>query len=129
MWRRDPSCLARALYGSRDLDVEIARERTAGAMTTEQLTRELFTDKVGQIWVLDEAEAPPVELTLTAMEPLKNYAKLTREPFSLLFTSRGDLVLPQRLYALRHGTLGPMSIFLVPVGREGDVTTYQAVFN
>ena len=98
-------------------------------MTTEPLTRELFGDKVGQTWVLDEANAPPLELTLTEVEPLKNYAKLKREPFSLYFTTSGDFVLPQRLYALRHGTLGRMAIFLVPIGREGDITTYQAVFN
>jgi hypothetical protein len=98
-------------------------------MTTEPLTRELFSDKIGQIWVIDEADAPPIELTLTEAEPLRNYAKLKREPFSLYFTSSGDFVLPQRLYALRHGTLGPMSIFLVPIGRQGDTTTYQAVFN
>jgi hypothetical protein len=98
-------------------------------MTTEPLTRELFSDKIGQIWVLDEAGVPPIELTLTEAEPLRNFAKLKREPFSLYFTTSGDFVLPQRLYALRHGTLGPMAIFLVPIGREGDITTYQAVFN
>jgi uncharacterized protein DUF6916 len=97
-------------------------------MTTE-LTRELFHDKVGQIWVIDEADAPPIELTLTEVEPLKNYAKLKREPFSLYFTTCGDFVLPQRLYALRHSALGLMAIFLVPIGRQGDITTYQAVFN
>ena len=98
-------------------------------MTTEPLTRELFSDKVGQIWVIDEPEAPPIELTLTEVEPLKNYAKLKREPFSLLFTTSGDFTLPQRLYGLRHSTLGPMTIFLVPIARHGDTTTYQAVFN
>ena len=98
-------------------------------MTSEPLTRELFSDKIGQVWVIDEAEAPPIELTLTEVEPLKNYAKLKREPFSLLFTCSGDFLLPQRLYGLRHGTLGPMTIFLVPITRHGDVTTYQAVFN
>jgi hypothetical protein len=98
-------------------------------MTTEPLTRELFSDKVGQIWVIDEPEAPPIELTLTEVEPLKNYAKLKREPFSLLFATTGDFTLPQRLYGLRHGTLGPMTIFLVPIARHGDTTTYQAVFN
>jgi hypothetical protein len=98
-------------------------------MTSEPLTRELFSDKIGQIWVLDEADAPPIELTLTEAEPLRNYAKLKREPFTLFFTTSGDFVLPQRLYALRHSTLGPMAIFLVPIGRQGDTTTYQAVFN
>ena len=49
-------------------------------MTTEPLTRELFSDKIGQIWVIDEADAPPIELTLTEVEPWRNYAKLKREP-------------------------------------------------
>ena len=93
------------------------------------LTRDLFSDKVGQIWAIDEPGAPAIELTLTEVESLRNYAKLPREPFSLIFTTRGDFVLPQRSYTLRHAQLGQMPIFLVPVGREGDVTSYQAVFN
>ena len=48
---------------------------------------------------------------------------------TLYLTTSGELVLPQRLYALRHSTLGPMTIFLVPIGRQGDVTAYQAVFD
>jgi hypothetical protein len=98
-------------------------------MADRQLTIDLFSDKVGQAWTIDEPQAPPLELTLIEAQALRNYAKLAREPFSLLFTTRGDFVLPQRIYGLRHATLGAMELFLVPVGREGDVTTYQAVFN
>lgn len=98
-------------------------------MTERVLTFDLFSDKVGQVWTLDEPQAPSVELTLTEALPLRNYAKLEREPFSLIFTARGDSVLPQRIYELKHAALGAMSLFLVPVGREGDVTTYQALFN
>ncbi len=98
-------------------------------MTERQLTIDLFSDKVGQTWTIDEPEAPPIELTLTAVEALRNFAKLAREPFSLSFTTRGDFVLPQRIYGLRHAALGAMALFLVPIGREGDVTTYQALFN
>jgi hypothetical protein len=98
-------------------------------MTELVLTIDVFSDKVGQVWTIDEPEAPPIELTLINVEPLKNYAKLKREPFSLLFTTTGNFVLPQRIYALKHATLGAMSLFMVPVGREGDVTTYQSLFN
>jgi hypothetical protein len=98
-------------------------------MTSEPLTREVFDGKVGQVWVIDEAAAPPIELTLIEVQALRNYAKLAREPFSLLFTTRGDFVLPQRIYGLRHAKLGAMELFLVPVGREGGVTTYQSLFN
>lgn len=98
-------------------------------MTERQLTIDVFSDKVGQIWTLDEPQAPPIELTLIEVEPLRNYAKLAREPFSLIFTTRGNFVLPQRIYGLRHGTLGAMELFLVPIGRADDVTSYQALFN
>lgn len=98
-------------------------------MAERQLTIDLFKDRVGQAWTIDEPEAPPIELTLTEVEPLRNYANLAREPFSLLFTTTGDFVLPQRMYGLKHGALGAMSLFIVPVGRVGDVTTYQSIFN
>jgi hypothetical protein len=93
------------------------------------LTRDLFGDKVGQTWVIDEPDAPAIELTLAEVETLRNYAKLAREPFALTFTTRGNFLLPQRMYTLRHADLGQMPIFLVPVGRQGDVTSYEAVFN
>jgi hypothetical protein len=98
-------------------------------MAERQLTIDLFKDKVGQVWTIDEPKAPPIELTLIEVEPLRNYAKLEREPFSLLLTTTGNFVLPQRMYGLKHATLGAMPLFLVPIGREGEVTTYQALFN
>jgi hypothetical protein len=106
------------------------RSPTEGrAMPDEVLTIEQFNDKVGQTFALDEADAPAIPLTLTEAKPLRNYANAKREPFSLLFTSQGDFVLPQRIYGLRHDVLGPVSIFLVPLSHEGGITTYQAIFN
>jgi hypothetical protein len=98
-------------------------------MAEQQLTIDLFKDKVGQVWTIDEPEAPLIELTLIEVEPLRNFAKLQREPFSLLFTTTGNFVLPQRTYGLKHAALGAMELFMVPIGREGDVTTYQSLFN
>lgn len=48
-------------------------------------------------------------------------------PFSLLFRSTASL--PQQIQTLVHPSLGEVDIFLVPVGRDGDATVYQAVFN
>jgi hypothetical protein len=98
-------------------------------MPDELLTIEQFNDKVGQTFALDEADAPAIPLTLTEAKALRNYANAKREPFSLMFTSKGDFVLPQRIYALRHEVLGPLSIFLVPLTHQDGITTYQAVFN
>lgn len=98
-------------------------------MAIELLTLEMFSDKIGQGFVIEEPDMPAIELTLTEVKGLPNFANAPRAPFSLLFTSHGKGVLPQRMYPLRHAALGLHSIFLVPVGRDGDKASYEAVFN
>jgi hypothetical protein len=116
--------------GSRRSILQKIRSPTEGrAMPDEILTIEQFDDKIGQTFALDEADTPAIPLTLTEAKTLRNYANAKRVPFSLMFTSQGDFVLPQRIYALRHDVLGPVSIFLVPLAHQDGITTYQAVFN
>jgi hypothetical protein len=98
-------------------------------MAMELLTIDMFGDKVGDAFVIDEAESPAVELSLVEATPLPNHAKAPRVPFSLLFTTPGNAVLPQRIFMLRHPALGTLSIFLVPIGRDEHKVTYQAIFN
>jgi hypothetical protein len=98
-------------------------------VTAELLTIEMFADRLGQAFILEEEDVPAIAFSLTEVTPLRNFANLPRQPFSLLFVSRGIEVLPQRMYALRHVDLGLHSIFLVPIGRQGDEVTYQAIFN
>jgi len=91
----------------------------------------MFSDKVGQPFAIDEPDAPAIGLTLIKVEPLPTYNRplAGRAPFSLIFPTTGEFVLMQRLYALRHATLGALTIFLVPFGKTGDTATYQAIFN
>jgi hypothetical protein len=98
-------------------------------MTLELLTIDMFSDKIGDAFVVEETGIPPLELKLSQLKPLQNFAAAARAPFSLYFTSQGDLMLLQGMYALRHATLGLRSIFLVPIARQGNVATYEAVFN
>ena len=63
-------------------------------MSLEQLTIDAFSDKVGHVFVIEEPDHPAIELTLIEASPLRNYAKLKREPFSLFFTSQSSGVLP-----------------------------------
>jgi hypothetical protein len=98
-------------------------------MTSELLTIDLFSDKIGQAFVIEESDCPPIALTLAEGKALRNFANAPRTPFSLVFTSQGDFVLPQRMYALRHAALGLQSIFLVPIGKDGDKVSYEAIFN
>ena len=58
-------------------------------------------------------------------------AGMRQQPFSLIFRGPRDPMLPQRIYPVEHPTLGWLTIFLVPIGPEGDPTGlhYQAIFN
>ena len=93
------------------------------------LTIDMFVDKVGHTFVVEESDLPAIELTLAEVTPMRNYAKAAREPFSLIFTNSGHAVLPQRMYHLRHVSLGLQWIFLVPIAGTKDKVTYQAIFN
>lgn len=98
-------------------------------MPEELLTFETFSDKVDQVFTLEEFGAPPIELKLIEAKPITSYMKAARAPFSLLFTTTGNFILPQRIYRLRNDGLGTLTIFIVPVAMKGDTVTYQAIFN
>lgn len=98
-------------------------------MTSELLTLDMFGDKIGQAFLVEEADVPPIEFILVEATALRNYNNAARAPFSLLFTTQGRTVLPQRTYTLRHATLGLQPIFLVPIAGTQENVTYQAVFN
>jgi len=98
-------------------------------MTADLQTIDMFSDKVGQVFVVEEPDVPAIEMTLTEVTALPNHAKAVREPFSLIFTGQGGLVLPQRMYYLRHAALGRQWMFLVPIAGTKEKVTYQAIFN
>ena len=51
-----------------------------------------------------------------------------RPPFSLIFEGPKEPRLEQGIHALEHGTLGTLSIFLVPIGPGGKGLHYEALF-
>lgn len=89
-----------------------------------------FAAATNQGFALAMGEAS-LTLVLVQITPLAHagYAGQLRQPFALLFKSASPIVLPQKLYALTHATMGRLDIFLVPVAREPDGVVYQAVFN
>jgi hypothetical protein len=98
-------------------------------MAIELLTIDMFSDKIGQVFVIEETGVPALDLTLTEVSAMRNYANAPRAPFSLLFTASPDIILPQRMYTLKHAVLGEQSIFLVPIAGDSEKVTYQAIFN
>lgn len=77
-------------------------------------------------------EGEPVELRLIEAKPLRPQegGGAGREPFSLIFLGPEHPALSQRIHALAHPTLGPLEIFLVPIGpaRDRPGLRYQAIF-
>jgi hypothetical protein len=97
----------------------------------KQLVFEDFADKVEQVFVISDGNAPTIPLTLTHAKPLsaREVGPGMRPPFSLTFLAKDPRVLPQRIYRIEHHGLGVLEIFLVPSGKDTKGVTYHATFN
>jgi hypothetical protein len=95
----------------------------------ENLTHESFARHADSTFALRGATPAPLALRLAQVRSLGVPARAGgRQPFALLFVGPGEPVLPQRIYALEHAEMGTFEIFLVPIGRDGDGTRYEAIF-
>lgn len=96
----------------------------------ETFTCASFTPLVSETFRLDAGAGGPVDLVLTAAEPLpESSTGGGRAPFSLIFLGPPDVVLPQHTYPVQHPTLGGFDLFLVPIGADAGGVQYQAVFS
>jgi hypothetical protein len=96
------------------------------------LTLETLSPHVGTQFVLqDPLRDRSVALRLTEVRALGRQPNAPRaEPFALTFTGPPQPLLEQRTYRLEHPVLGPLDIFIVPVGTdESGALCYEAVFN
>ena len=94
------------------------------------LTFESFSPHLNSTFTLGLGESS-LDLTLTeaAKQPVRPFPGMMREPFSLIFRSTTPVVLPQRIYPIKHESMGQLDIFIVPIGRDVRGIVYQAVFN
>jgi hypothetical protein len=94
------------------------------------LNCETFAGRAGETFDLSMGDST-VPLTLAEVTPLpaQPFPGMMRAPFSLIFRSTTPVVLPQRIYRLSNATMGPLDVFLVPIGRDVKGAVYQAVFN
>jgi len=97
------------------------------------LTFDLFDGHVGEPFEVDVPGGGPVVLRLdAAREGAQPGGRgpdgAVRLQFSLHFRGPREPVLPQATYGVRHDALGHLDLFLVPVARDDDGTTYEAAF-
>jgi hypothetical protein len=103
----------------------------------EEMTSETFLPHVGSEFRVDgpaaatDAAALGVSLRLAAVRDLGRHPNAPRsEPFALEFEGPPQPMLEQRIYRLQHDKLGPLEIFLVPIGIDAaGGLQYEAVFN
>jgi hypothetical protein len=86
---------------------------------------------VGESFTITAPDGDTIELTLAeANLAPESYAAPGRPaPFSLIFHGPVSPYAPQGTWAVDHPELDDLRLFLVPLGPEGDVMRYQAVFS
>ena len=94
------------------------------------LTEEEFSKHVGSKFQI-ASRGREVDLTLAevkAYTPLEN-EQPGMERFSAFFNGPPDVLLPQKIYGLRHELMGEFELFLCPISGDAKGVRYEAVFN
>jgi hypothetical protein len=91
----------------------------------EKLTAASFA--VEDRFTLSTSSAGPLELVLAELEEF-GPAPSGRNAFSLRFLGPLRPILPQAIYRLENAAIGPLEIFLVPLGPHQGGMRYEAVF-
>lgn len=94
---------------------------------SERLEHAEFLENQGSTFSLQLEGSDPFELELIEVSELRKGP--LQEMFSIVFRSRSETVLPQRIYRLKHERLGEMDLFLVPIKKDADGVYYEAIFN
>ena len=95
------------------------------------LALEHFAGHVGETFTvaLDHDGNAPFALVEAQPLPVHQYNGMVRSPFSLLFRHEAAIVFPQKIYQMKHASMGEFGIFLVPIARDRTGFIYQALFN
>lgn len=94
----------------------------------DKVNRTQFAELVDQDFEIIQKGAAPLSIRLIEVRSLGPTRAAGREPFALEFRADASVRLPQRIYAVSHGQLGTMEIFLVQVGADSAGAYFEAVF-
>lgn len=98
---------------------------------SEPLILETFAPHLGTTFAITLSSGETLQLSLDELKPLGHGVPGGREPFALLFRHAPlprNAHLPQSIYHLHHAALGPIELFLVPLGPDAQGMRYEAVF-
>jgi hypothetical protein len=93
----------------------------------EGFTLEMFAPHAGSKFMMQNRNAGTMELELESVADLGSSARHIQ--FSMIFVGPQDAPLEQMTYRLDHTALGPIDLFLVPIGKDGTAVRYEAIVN
>lgn len=94
---------------------------------TEKLTKGAFSENLNTKFRLPLGSDKAAELEL--IEVTEILSSPAQEQFSLVFRGPLEYFFPQSIYHLEHEKMGEMDIFIVPIAKDKDGFSYEAVFN
>jgi hypothetical protein len=95
----------------------------------DKADRAQFAEFVDQDFEIALKDAARLKARLVEVRSLGAARAGSREPFALEFRADASVRLPQQIYAVSHGRLGTMEIFLVQIGADSTGAYFEAVFN
>ena len=95
-------------------------------MDLDELTLDSFEPHVAEAFAI-VAEPATIEVVLESATTL-GARPGGRDPFTLVFRGPAEPLLAQATYTLEHADLGLLEIFIVPIARDADGTSYEAIF-
>lgn len=102
-------------------------------MMAAPLTENEFSKHVNTKFRVTIDANNPIDLDLVEVKSYSDKDKPREqggmERFSLFFKGPLDPLLPQATYSLSHEAMGSLDIFIVPIGRDEQRLSYEAVFN
>ncbi len=87
-----------------------------------------FAGHLGQPFTVRREGGPPVTLQLTTVDGERPAGPSDAHSFSVTFQGPASDPLPQGTYEFENPDAGRFLLFIVPVGRAGETTEYEAVF-
>ena len=94
---------------------------------TDRVEHAQFLENLNSSFRLLLEDGGSQELQLIEVSELKKMSR--QEMFSVVFRAQSNEVLAQKTHRLDHDRLGDFEIFLVPIGRDEQGVSYEAVFN
>jgi hypothetical protein len=91
------------------------------------LTRGMFEENLNtRFWLVAEGVEP---CAMDLVDCVNGHSTPKQEQFSLRFRGDPQKIFPQRIYTLKHDSIGDFELFLVPIAQDDSGTFYEAVFN